>query len=109
MVLVKGLDLAGVGIEPAHGTAVEIVAGVIGAGPRRGVAGAPVNRPGVVVVGAGHPGGSAAGFPVVAAPGVMAGLAFARNSKSPPQLLAVIGVERNNIAANAEFAAGTAD
>src|SRR5665213_4573202 len=109
MVLVVGLDLAGVGIEPEHRAAVEIVAGVIGARPGRGVSGTPVDRPGVLVVGPGHPGGSAAGIQVIAAPGVMAGLAFARDRKGPPQLLAVIGVERDDIAANAEFAARAAD
>src|ERR1700721_3838760 len=102
----ESLDLAGIGIEPKHRTGIEIVTRVIGARPRRGIAGAPINRLGVLVVGAGHPGGSAAGLPVVSAPGVVAGLALAGDGESPPQFLAVIGIERDDITPHAEFTAG---
>src|ERR1700722_14444614 len=105
----ESLDLAGVGIEPEHRTGIEIITGVIGARPRRGIAGAPIDRLGVLVVGAGHPGGCAAGFPVVAAPGVVARFALAGNGEGPPQFLAVIGIERDDITPHAEFATGTAD
>src|SRR5665213_1361363 len=97
MVLVERLDLAALGIEREHGTGVEIVTGVIGARPRCRIAGAPVDRLGVLVVGAGHPGGSTTGFPVVSAPGVVAGLALAGDGEGAPQFLAIIGVERHDI------------
>src|SRR4029077_20603802 len=109
LVLEVRFDLARVGIKREHGAGVEIVAGVNVAWPRCGVANAPIDGLGVRVVIAGHPGRSAAGFPVVAAPGVVAGLTLAVYGEVPPQLLAVIGIKRNDIAADAEFAARTAD
>src|SRR5690348_8383682 len=109
MVLVIGLDLAGRGIEPQHGAGIEIVARMQGTRPWRGVADAPIDGLGVLVVGAGHPGRTTARLPVVALPGVMAGLALARNGEGPPQLLAVLGIEGRDITADAEFAAGAAD
>ena len=45
-----GLDLAGVGIQPEHGAGVEIVAGMQVARPRCGVADAPIDGLGVLVV-----------------------------------------------------------
>src|SRR3569833_157647 len=101
-----GLDLAGVGIEREHRGGVEIVAGMSLAGPRRGVADAPIDRLGLLVVIAGHPGGAAAVLPVVSLPGLVARLAFARNGEGPPQLLAVLGVIGGDIAAHAKLAAG---
>src|ERR1700730_10709921 len=109
MVLVEGLDLAGVRIEPKHGGGVEVVAGMAVAGPRCGVADAPIDGLGVLVVVTGHPGGSAAGLPVIAFPGVMAGFTLARDGEGPPQFLAAAGVVRDDIAANAIFAARAAD
>src|ERR1700689_2896138 len=109
VVLVECLDLTAVGIEPDHGAGVEIVTGMSSTRPGCGVADAPIDGLEVLVVGAGHPGGSAAGFPVVAGPRVMAGLTLARDGEGPPQFLAVIGVERDDVAAHAEFTAGTAD
>src|ERR1700735_3276829 len=109
MVLVEGLALAGVRIEPKHGGGVEVVAGMAVARPGCGVADAPIDGLGVLVVVAGHPGGSAAGLPVIAGPCVMTGLALARDGEGPPQFLAVIGIERDDVAAHTEFTAGTAD
>src|SRR5664279_4844600 len=109
MVLVECLDLAGVGIEPEHGAGIEIVTGMSSTRPRCGVTDAPIDGLGVLVVVTGHPGRSAAGFPVIASPGVMAGLALARDGVGPPQFLAARGVERDNIAAHTEFTAGTAN
>src|SRR5690349_25030399 len=79
------------------------------AGPWRGITDAPIDGLGVLVVGPGHPGRAAALLPIVAAPGVVARLAFARNRESAPQLLAIIGIERDDVAAHAELAAGAAD
>src|SRR5690348_7567331 len=106
MVLVIGLDLAGAGIEPQHGAGIEIVAWMQGTRPSCGVAAAPIDGLGVLVVGAGHPGGAAAGLPVVALPGVMAGLALAGDGEGSPQLLAVFGIEGRDITADTELAAG---
>src|SRR6185437_176019 len=103
MVLVIGLDLAGAGIEPEHGAGIEIVAGVHLTRPRRGIADAPINGLRVVVVRAGHPGRTAAGLPVVALPGVVAGLALTRNGEGPPELLAVLGIEGRDITPDAEL------
>src|SRR5258708_34130822 len=96
MVLVKCLDLAGVGIEPEHGACIEIVTGVNSTRPRCGVADAPINGLGVLGVITGHPGGSAARFPVVAAPRIMAGFALAWDGEGPPKFLAVVGVKRDD-------------
>ena len=109
MVLVKGLDLAGIGIESQHRAGIEVVARMGRTGPGRGVADAPIDRLGVLIVVAGHPGRASAGFPVVALPGVVARLAFAGNGEGPPQFLAVVGIERDDIAADAELAAGATD
>src|SRR6185437_10208873 len=102
MVLVIRLDFAGRDIKPEDGAGVEIVAGMPGAGPWPGIADAPIDRLGVLVVVAGHPGRPAAGFPVIPLPGVVAGLACAGNGESPPEFLAVVGIEGNHISAHAE-------
>ena len=103
------LDLAGLGIEAEHGGCIEVVTGVGVPGPRRSITDTPINGLGVLVIVAGHPGRSAAGFPVVASPGVMAGFAGAGDGEGPPQFLAAVGVIRDDIAPDAEFAAGAAD
>ncbi len=79
------------------------------AGPWRGVTDAPVDRLGVLVVIAGHPGGAAAGLPVVALPGIVTGLALAGDGEGAPQLLAVLGIVCGDVTAHAEFTAGAAD
>src|SRR5439155_9763755 len=109
MVLEMCLDLAGLGIEAEHGGCIEVVTGVGVPGPRRSITDTPINGLGVLVIVAGHPGRSAAGFPVVASPGVMAGFAGAGDGEGPPQFLAAVGVIRDDIAPDAEFAAGAAD
>src|SRR5580700_8440967 len=109
MVLVECLDLAGVGIEPEHRAGIEIVTGVGSTRPGRGIADAPVNGLGVLVVITGHPGGSAARLPVVAAPRVMTGFALAGDGEGPPQFLAVTGVKRDDVAPHAKFAARATD
>ena len=104
------LDLAGVAIERDGRGRVEIVARPLIAEPGRGVAGAPVDRIGVGIVVAGHPGGCAAGLPGVGfLPGLAAGLAGRRNGEGLPCGLAGFGVERCDKAAHAELAAGDAD
>src|SRR5260221_14454474 len=103
MVLVECFDLAVIRIEPEHRRGVEIVAGVGITRPRCGVADAPINCLGVWIVVACHPGRSAARFPVVAFPCVVAWLALARDGEGPPQLLAAIGVERDDVTTAAEF------
>src|SRR5579859_3227837 len=105
MILVVCLDLAGVEIKPQHRTGIEVVTRMHFARPWCGVADAPIDGLGILVVGAGHPGGAAAGFPVITLPGVVARLTLARNGEGPPQLLAVVGIEGDDIAANAELAA----
>src|SRR5882672_609401 len=92
MVLVECLYLAGVRIEPEHRACVEIIAGVSVARPRCGVADAPIDCLEVWIVGTRHPGRSAARFPVVASPGVVARLALAGDGEGPPQLLARVGI-----------------
>src|SRR6202022_571052 len=109
MVLVECFDLAVIRIEPEHRRGVEVVAGVGIARPRCSVADAPINCLGVRIVIACHPGRSAARFPVVAFPGVVARLALARGGEGPPQLLAAIGIERDNVTTDPEFTPGTAD
>src|SRR5215475_2280851 len=109
MILVERLDLAGIDIEPEYGGGIEVVARMDIARPGCGVAYPPIDRLRVLVVIAGHPGGAAAGLPVVPLPGFVAGLAWAGNGESPPQFLAVVGVEGHDISADAELTARTAD
>src|SRR5689334_17580458 len=109
MVLVEGLDLAGSDIKPQHGAGIKIVAGMPGAGPGRGIADTPIDRLRIWVIIPGHPGRAAAGFPVIPLPSFMTGLALAGNGEGAPQLLAVVGVEGNDISAHAELAARAAD
>src|ERR1700752_2805267 len=75
--------------------------------PGRSIADAPIDRLGVLVVGAGHPGRPTAVFPIVTLPGVMPRFALSRNGEGPPELLAAIGIECGNVTANPELAAGT--
>src|SRR6185437_1211151 len=110
-------DLAGIGIdgEGARAAGIGELAEIGRSGaahrrvPRRRIAGAVESRVGLGIVGADIPGGAAAMLPAVAFPGVVAGLAGARDGPGLPQLLAagdIIGLER---AARAVFAAGEAD
>src|ERR1700759_595511 len=109
MILMEGLDLAGLRVESEHGSSIKVVAGMSRPGPGCGVADAPIDGLGVLVVSAGHPGGTTTRFPVVAAPRVMARLTLARNSEGPPKFLAIVGVKRNDITPDTEFAAGPTD
>src|SRR3954466_6550426 len=77
--------------------------------PWCGVANAPVDGFGVLVIGAGHPGRAAARLPVVSAPGVMPRLALTGNGEGTPQFLAVIRIVGDDVAAHTELAAGAAD
>src|ERR1700741_1580361 len=104
MVLVVGLDLAVVGIERDHRARVEIIAGMRIARPGRSIADAPIDRLGVLVVGAGHPGRPAAILPIVTLPGVVSRFALSRNGEGAPELLAVIGIECGDVTANPELA-----
>src|SRR5215469_7909631 len=109
MVLVKCLDFAGRNVKGEHRGRVEIVTRVGVSGPGRGVADAPIDGLRVLVVVAGHPGGAATLLPIIAAPRFMAGFTLAGNGEGTPQFLAVIGIERRDVAAYAELAAGAAD
>src|SRR6185369_2206762 len=101
MVLEVALDLAGVAIERDGGGRVEVVTRTLIAKPWRSVAGTPIDRIGVGVVIAGHPGGSTAGFPGVGLlPGVGSRLAGCRYRVGLPHRLAGFAVERLNEAAH---------
>src|SRR6266699_3605001 len=103
------VDLASGGIEAELGACVEIVAWMSIPRPGCGVTDAPINGLGVLVIVAGHPSRSAARLPVIAFPRVMTGLTLARDGEGPPQFLAVVSIERDDIAPDAELAAGAAD
>src|SRR5215467_5282508 len=79
------------------------------AGPRCGIADTPIDKIQCGIVIAGHPGRATAILPVVALPGLIAGFARAGDREGAPQLLAVIGVVGDDIAAYAIFAARPAD
>src|SRR5271169_5753446 len=103
MVLVVGLDLAVVGIKREHRARVEIIAGMRVARPGRSITDAPIDRLGVLVVCAGHPGRPTSVFPIVTLPGVMPRFALSRNGEGPPELLAAIGIECGDVTANPEL------
>src|ERR1700747_1003120 len=109
MVLVIGLDRAGVGIQRDHGARIEIVARMQFSRPWVGIAYPRIGGLGVLVVGPGHPGRSATGLPIVALPRVVARFTLAWDGEGPPQLPAAIGVECSDVAAHSELAAGTTD
>src|SRR5260370_41872618 len=77
--------------------------------PGCGVANSPVYEVQAGIIIAGHPGRAAAVLPVVALPGFVAGFAGPRDGEGAPQLLAVVGVEGDDIAAHAIFAARPAN
>src|SRR4029077_14630708 len=110
MVLEMALDLAGIAVQRDRRGGVKVVAGPLIAEPGRSVARAPIDRVGVGIVVASHPGGGAARLPGVRfLPGVAAGLAGRRDGVGLPRRLAGLRVERLDEAANAELAAGNAD
>src|SRR6202011_2927018 len=80
---------------------------VVGAG----IADALVERIGLGIIGRGFPDRAAAVLPTVLAvlPGLVAGLAGARDGVGAPRHLAGVEVGRLDIAADAELAAGGAD
>ena len=89
--------LPGVGIEGEQAVRVEVVAGADVAVPvGRRVADGPVEQIEFGIVGAGEPGGPAAGLPAVAAPGLAPGLPGRGDGVGAPRQLAgrgVVGVE----------------
>ena len=110
MVLEIALDLAGVAVKRERRRRVQIVARPLIAEPRRGVAGAPVDRVAVGIVVAGHPSGGAAGLPSVSfLPRITARLARRRNAIGLPHRLAGLGIKRLDEAAHAELTASDAD
>src|SRR5262249_18389036 len=111
-VLEAPLDLAVVRVDGEHARRPLVVAGairdvVVGTG----IADALVEGVGLRIVGRGLPDRAAAVLPAVLAilPGLVAGLAFARDGVGPPCGLAGVEVGRFDIAADAELAAGGAD
>ena len=104
------LQLARVRIERDDAVAVEVVAEARAAVPvGRGVAGAEVDEVRLRVVRAAVPHAGAARLPRVAGPRLVAGLALAGDRVEAPDLPAVFRVERRDVPANAEIAAGHAD
>src|SRR6185295_17044104 len=75
----------------------------------RGIAGAEVYEVRLGVVRAAVPHAGAAGLPRIAGPRVVPFFTRPRNRVEAPQFLAVLRVERRNVAADAEIAAGHAD
>ena len=75
---------------------------------RARIAGAPVRQVEIGIVGAGHPDGAAAMFPIASAPAIVAGLIRIGNRIEVPGLFAGLGFEGGDEAANAEFASGNA-
>ena len=111
-VLVAPLDLAVAWAERQHACRPFVVAGAVFRVPvRAGIADALIERVGVGVVGRGLPDRSAAVLPAVLAvlPGLVAGLAGARDGVGAPGLLAGVEIGAVDPAADAEFAAGRAD
>src|SRR5439155_12780442 len=107
-VLVIPAQLAGRRIERKHAVGVEIVARPIGAVVfRRWIAGAPIRSVGPRIVGAGDVERAAAGLPrvVPVLPGLVPGLARTRNGVEAPQLIAGLGIERDQPVAHALVAA----
>ena len=89
MVLEIAIDLAGIAVSATVDDIYSCSAGPLITDPRRSVAGAPIDRVGVGIVVAGHPRGSAAGFPSVSfLPGIAAGLAGRRNGMGTSTRLA---------------------
>ena len=102
--------LAGIGVERENASGVEIVAG-----PRRTVkiggrvASAPINGVEFGIIGARHPGGTAATKIKVAWPALGARLARAGNGPEMPCLLAGLGVKGGDETPNAVVTSGGAD
>src|SRR5206468_12849369 len=109
VILVMAANLAGVEVERDDRAGVEVVARVHVAGPRGGVAGAPVRQVELRIVVPRDPHRPAAGLPRVAAPGLAAWLAGGGNRVGPPDLLAGLGVERGDERADAELTARRPD
>ena len=103
-------ELAGVAIERHERTGVEVVAAArIGIPVGTGIADAPVDQVGFGIVGAGDPGGAAAGLPGVAGPGFVAGFAGSGNGVEAPRAAAGLRVVGIDEAADAGFAAADTD
>ena len=105
------LEFAGVRVEGDDGIGIEICARAFGAVVGgSGIAGGPVKKIKLGIVGAGDPGGSAAtGRGIGAGPGVAAGFAGGGDGVEAPSALAggnVLGVDET---ADAVFAAGDTD
>ena len=109
VILVMAANLAGVEVERDDRAGVEVVARVHVAGPRGGVAGAPVRQVELRIVVPRDPHRPAAGLPRVTAPGLAAWLAGGGDRVGPPDLLAGLGVERRDECAHAELTARRPD
>src|SRR5262249_53044150 len=103
-ILVIPAQLAGGGVERQRTVGVEIVARPIGAvGVRRRVSRTPVGGVGRGIIRAGDIEGAATGLPgiVLVLPGLMPRLAGSRNGVEAPELVAGLGVERDQPVAHA--------
>src|SRR5499427_6805137 len=111
-ILEPPLDLAVVGVERQHARGPFVVArAIFGIVIGTGIADALIDGLGLGIIGRSHPHRSAAVFPALLAvfPGLVAGLARARDGVGTPCLLAGVEIGRVDPAADAEFAAGRAD
>src|SRR6185312_4285516 len=115
--LMVELQFAGIRIQRDDRTGVEVVAGTRTArlpiGPalvveRRRVGGAPPDRVGLGVVGAGYPAAAAAGAPAFVAPGLH-GFVGAGDGEELPHLLAGLGIDAEDRPAAGPLATLAAD
>src|ERR1022692_2499302 len=103
-------QFSGVRIERHNAVGIEIVAqSLLRVEIRTGIAGAPKDQVEIGIVGTRHPRRSAAMFPGIAGPSVMAGFAWAGDRIESPTFLAADGIIRGDESANAVLAAGHAD
>ena len=104
------LDLARVGVEGEEAVRIQVVAGPEVSVPiRRRVAGRPIQKIEVRIVGTRQPCRAAARLPTVSAPGIATGLAGRRNRVRSPQQLAGLGIIGIDKAAHAGLGARDAD
>ena len=109
VILVMGLQRARLDVERDDGVRVKVVPGARVAGPRARIARAPIGESELGIEAARDPHRRATRAPRVAGPGVVAGLAGRRHRVALPDLLARLGIERDDEAANAALAARDAD
>ena len=105
MILVMSHELTRVHIESDHRVRVQVVAGPLISDPGTRIPRAPIGEARLGVEVPRHPDRRPAGAPGLAGPGVVAGLARARDRVRAPDLRAGLGVQRHHEPANPELAA----